>query len=325
MEYKAFEMHTHTLHSDGTFTVEELCRAAKEMDFDGIAITDHNTVAPYEQLTPELEKRTLPVVRGIEWTTFFGHMLVLGSDRYVDWRFATPHDLDNYLREIHRQNGIVGIAHPFALGSPFCTGCYWQFNVKDWEQIDYIEIWSEAFPQLDPINARALQWWTDLLNRGFRIAATQGRDWHGHSNKRENMSATYLGVEDGVVNTETAKEALRRGRSFVTCGPGLYLQAEQNGRCVGLGETVVPGQAAARISIDLSLREKHWQGFGIRPRKLRIIQNGAPLAEISCENALAHTLDLTLWPGWIRLEAIGDYMEREEILLAFTSPIYVAY
>lgn len=325
MDYKALEMHTHTLHSDGTFTVEALCRAARELDFDGLAITDHNTLAPYEQLTPALEMETLPVVRGIEWTTFFGHLLVLGCDRYVDWRFATPGNIDDYLREIHRQNGVVGIAHPFELGSPFCTGGHWQFEVRDWEAIDYIEVWSEPSPQLKTKNIRALQWWTDLLNRGYHIAATQGRDWHGPSQERESRSATYLGVENGVVNTETAKEALRKGRSFVTCGPGLALHAEQNGRCAGLGETVRPGQAVVEVSIDSSLRRAQWEGFGIRPRKLQLIHNGAVLAQIPCQSTAAHSLELTLCPGWIRLEAVGDYQGREDTLLAFTSPIYIAY
>lgn len=325
MEYKAFEMHTHTLHSDGTFTVEELCRNAKRAGFDAIALTDHNTVAPYEELTHELEEMTLPVIRGIEWTTFFGHMVVLGSDRYIDWRLAAPNTIDQYLREIHDANGVAGIAHPFSLGSPFCTGCHWQYNVKDWEQIDYIEIWSGAFPQLNPINPRAFQWWTDLLNRGFHIAATQGRDWHGPSMKKENMSATYLGVEGGVINTETAREALRRGRSYVTCGPGLSLEVEQGNRRAGLGEAVKPGRGAVHISADTSLRREYWDSFHIRLEKLAVVQNGAPVAQVSCGDACSAVLDLSLWPGWIRLEAIGDYMDREDTLLAFTSPIYVAY
>jgi len=328
--YKAMEMHTHTLHSDGTFTVPELCRSALAHGFDGVALTDHNTLAPYEQITPDLERETIPIVRGIEWTTFFGHMLVLGSNRYVDWRLATPNTIDEYLREIHQADGVAGIAHPFALGSPFCTGCHWQYNVRDWEEIDYIEVWSEDFAPLNPINHRAFQWWTDLLNRGFHIAATQGRDWHGPLSRPENLSVTYLGVENGIVSTETVKEALRRGRSYVTTGPALSFAIEQDGVQAGLGATVKPGAATARIALDLGMRRKHWEEFGIRPQRIVVVQNGAPVAQEVyevCENeqVQVYTPTLSLWPGWLRLEVYGDYLDRSDTLLAFTSPIYTAY
>lgn len=38
----ACELHTHTQHSDGQFTVLELAQTAKQCGLEGIAITDHN-------------------------------------------------------------------------------------------------------------------------------------------------------------------------------------------------------------------------------------------------------------------------------------------
>lgn len=324
MEYKAFEMHTHTLHSDGKFTVAALCRAALEQGFDGFALTDHNTLAPHEELTAALARETLPAVRGIEWTTFFGHVLVLGCEEFVDWRFVTPDTIDEALLKIHRAGGIAGVAHPFALGSPFCTGCHWQFNVRDWSLIDYIEVWSGASPQHDPINARAFQWWTDLLNRGYRLAATQGRDWHGVSKTRENMTVTYLGIE-GAIDTSSAKEALQAGRSYVTCGPTVSFSVEQEGAELGLGATVHPGGACVKIELDTDARSVYWGGFGIVPRELRIVQNGAARYTFDCTEQHQYVKQMTLYPGWLRLEVYGDYMGRENTLLAFTGPIYCSY
>lgn len=41
-EFK-FELHTHTIHSDGAFTPKELVESAKKHGYYGIALTDHNT------------------------------------------------------------------------------------------------------------------------------------------------------------------------------------------------------------------------------------------------------------------------------------------
>ena len=65
------EMHCHTLHSDGKFTVESLMQTAKEYGLSGIALTDHNTVSGWDEITEEREKKYVSVLNGIEWTTFF--------------------------------------------------------------------------------------------------------------------------------------------------------------------------------------------------------------------------------------------------------------
>ena len=45
MSYLPCELHCHTLHSDGDFSVKELQEAAKENHLSLIALTDHNTMS----------------------------------------------------------------------------------------------------------------------------------------------------------------------------------------------------------------------------------------------------------------------------------------
>ncbi len=47
---KKIDLHTHTLHSDGTDSVEELLIKAEEAKLDTLAITDHNTVDGLKRL-----------------------------------------------------------------------------------------------------------------------------------------------------------------------------------------------------------------------------------------------------------------------------------
>ena len=67
-------------------------------------------------------------------------MLVLGANDFVDWRDAQPDNIDEKIKQVKAVGGIVGIAHPYQLGSPLCTGGRWEFNVRDWRNVDYIEV-----------------------------------------------------------------------------------------------------------------------------------------------------------------------------------------
>ena len=96
------EMHCHTLHSDGKFTVESLMQTAKEYGLSGIALTDHNTVSGWDEITEEREKKYVSVLKGIEWTTFFGHMLVTDCKEFVDWRDAVPDNIDEKIAEVKK-------------------------------------------------------------------------------------------------------------------------------------------------------------------------------------------------------------------------------
>ncbi|MDR0731630.1 MAG: CehA/McbA family metallohydrolase, partial [Treponema sp.] len=206
IRYKCFELHTHTLQSDGEFTLAELRERAGEFLYDAIAVTDHNTQSALEELSPG---PGIPVIPGIEWTTYYGHMVVLGADEYIDWRFARPETIDEYTQAIKNVRGVVGIAHPFEFGSPLCTGCYWDFKVQNWETIDYIEVWSNPFPHSALKNHLAFEWWTSLLNQGHHLAAAAGWDWHRlEKGKPPLPPATWLGLRDGRIDTAGVRDAL---------------------------------------------------------------------------------------------------------------------
>ena len=141
MSYLPCELHCHSVHSDGSFSVAELLRRAYDDHLALIALTDHNTVSGHG----ELDDSITPAVPGIEWTTFFGHMLVLGARDFVDWRDAVPANIDDKIDQVHAAGGLCGVAHPFQLGSPICTGGRWAFDVQDWNRVDYLEVWHDAF------------------------------------------------------------------------------------------------------------------------------------------------------------------------------------
>ena len=167
------ELHCHTLHSDGSFTVKELLETAGARHLSGICLTDHNTVSGWDEadLYPDI-----PVLKGTEYTTYHGHILSLDAGKTIDCFNIT--DIDKELFTIRESGGLVGMAHPYQLGTPICTGGRWNYDVKDFSLVNYMEIWSEGEMLMTPANQRAKKWWLSLLDKGYRITPTFGRDWH---------------------------------------------------------------------------------------------------------------------------------------------------
>lgn len=93
---------------------------------------------------------------------------------------------------------------PFQLGTPICTGGHWDYHVQDWSLVNYIEIFSEGCPFLNSANRRAIALWQSLLDKGYHIAPTFGRDWHRTANNKLLSACTYL-LCDGETLTPEKK------------------------------------------------------------------------------------------------------------------------
>ena len=321
ISYRAFEMHCHTQHSDGKFTLQELLDAACAYGFAGICLTDHNTSSGIRQL-PEVDSRGLLVVPGIEWTTFFGHLLVLGCSRYVDWRTVQPDTIDTALREIRRAGGVSGVAHPFELGAPLSCGSHWDFQVKDWSLVDYMEVWSGDAPHRRLKNQLALSFYDGLLSKGHRLALTAGRDWHGPDGKtRPIVSATYLGIENGPIRANSVLRAIRMGRTYVTVGPELALSVWKNGTSFQIGDTIPAGTVHVSFKTKETEGKTAWGNNGAQPQEMRVIINGAN-AWMSQIGQTQAEFSLDVPKGWMRMEVWG-MLENEWNRLALTSPFYI--
>ncbi len=316
MKYFSAELHCHTIHSDGNFTPEELQHAAVNDGLSLVALTDHNTFSGWQEMNPEI----CPFIRGTEWTTYFGHMLVLGAEHFVDWRDAVPDNIDGKIRQVKAANGLVGIAHPFQAGSPICTGGRWEFNVQNWENVDYMEIWHEDFSPENTENDRATVLWTELLDRGFRIAAAYGRDWHRPQCADRHYGCTYIGIESGHINEKTALEALRRGRTVVSAGAQFSFCVEIGGNVYYLGDDVPCGEADIVFSADVIARRVFEQKKSIEYKTIRVITNGGKtVLETPPDTPSVHfSLEKN---HWYRAELWGTLF-NEEKPLAITSPVY---
>lgn len=78
------DLHTHTTHSDGSFTPTELIQLAKKIGLAAIAITDHDTMSGIGEAMSAGESLGVEVIPGVEMSVIppSGDMHILGY--YVD-------------------------------------------------------------------------------------------------------------------------------------------------------------------------------------------------------------------------------------------------
>ncbi|MGB1293699.1 MAG: RNase RNM [Pseudoalteromonas sp.] len=81
-----YDLHSHTTHSDGQLSVEQLLLRAVDKNIDVFAITDHDTVAAIEPAQTFIESEQLPLslITGVEistkWESFEIHIVALNVD-----------------------------------------------------------------------------------------------------------------------------------------------------------------------------------------------------------------------------------------------------
>lgn len=108
------DLHVHTAErsSCATATEQEQILAAIQAGLDGIAITDHDRLVPYDHLRA-LNAQFAPfrVFTGIEIQAEAEHWLVLGIHdpalERLDWRYPDLH------RFVRQRGGAIILAHPF--------------------------------------------------------------------------------------------------------------------------------------------------------------------------------------------------------------------
>ena len=218
---KRFELHNHTTESDASITCAELIDLMARDRVDVFALTDHNTISGHRIVQKLLEEKKPPVqcVYGMEYTTYYGHILCLNLRRYVPWDSIDRHCPEKLFRACREAGALAGIAHPFSYGAPFARGCRFEMTVTDFSQVDFIEVFNNPEP-LHEVNERGLNWWQELVLRGEKLAATSGMDLHGAWDMSMNFATYVEGAPDGDPAEELAR-AVRSQQTWLSKGLAL--------------------------------------------------------------------------------------------------------
>lgn len=239
--FRRYELHNHTTQSDAAITCEELAEIMADEQVDVFALTDHNTISGHAIMKKLLGtmKDDPQCIYGMEYTTYYGHILCPILSRYVPWDSINRNKAELLFQACHEAGALAGIAHPMAFGEPFARGCRFEMTVNNFDCVDFIEIFNNS-ERLHEVNARSMEWWESLCLQGRRIAATAGMDLH----RRRSFAmsyATYLsGEADGDPESELTK-AIRSGQTWVSNGLLLVADTDPDGLGFHIADVKKPG------------------------------------------------------------------------------------
>lgn len=267
-KFKTFkgEFHTHSRHSDGTMSVEELSHFLKKKGFDFFFLTDHSNTSGWRELDQLCGSVGFP---GQELNTFKGHALVLGAKTFIDWKDeeGKEKDFSKIVSEAHIQGALIGVAHPFAMGEPACVGCKWTYQFDPFH-MDFVEVWS-ADPSRLELNYEAVGAWLRALRIGKRVVAIAGRDLH-KPDENEWMSSYVVARE---IELSEVLWALKFGRLYLSSVGKVRIDVSGK----GVGETVfhdgcvnlvIEGLPKANIVVVRRRDAQSFDAHGILEKKL---------------------------------------------------------
>ncbi len=308
------DLHSHTVHSDGSSTVADRASAAAQRGLDFLAITDHNTISQARADDPWPEE--LSRIRGSEITTFHGHLNILGLGDGIDWRNEPRGGgAAGILKQAALQKAIVVINHPSAYGNPECTGCHWDFARVDYTQIDAIEVWNGRWSAPENDNAGALALWTDLLRAGLHPTALAGTDSHS-AEEDQHPDLPFTHVFAAEPDEASIVDAIRRGRVYLSSGPLLTFRAQgPDGAEVSLPGERLPSSGPFDLLVDiqdLATRATLWYVADGAMKALDVLDG--PGRHLRYEELVAER--------WWRLE-VRQGEESVGDLLVLTNPVHV--
>ncbi|MDE7124122.1 MAG: CehA/McbA family metallohydrolase, partial [Eubacterium sp.] len=161
--------------------------------------------------------------------------------------------------------------------------------------------------------------WTSLLDKGYHLAASYGKDWHRPQKEDTLFGCTYLDF-DGEVNEENALNAIQNGRTVVSVGAEFSFTVCSNGREYRIGDTVPSGKAEFNFFADYTARKNNFGNKSIEYKTIKLVTNGGEAVCEMSEDTSSAEIEIKE-KQWYRAELWGRIDGREQPL-AITSPIY---
>ncbi len=310
------DLHAHSEHSDGQNTVEEIVEYTRRIGLDYFALTDHNTISHWDELT-RLNDRAPLLIAGEEITMYGGHANVWGLDDWIDFRGSDSERVRQLVEHANARGSMFSINHP---DSPIP----WKHDsVRGYQAV---EVWNAPWRWY---NEPALLRWEEHLKRGERMIAVGGSDSHCVPPAKMTQPngpgepCTWVYVE-GPLTQRAVLDAVARGRAFISeapNGPFIELRADADGD--GVFEALQGDRVDAA---DGALLRFHITYRGPDGKHLRFFSKSGLVKEI--------TPDVEEYDGEFELRIEGDdYLrcevrgfrgrpDRGEVVHAMTNPIY---
>lgn len=267
--YKRLELHNHTTESDASLTCRDLLDWMIADKADGFALTDHNTISGHPKMRqllaePASDSR-IQCVYGMEYTTYYGHILCLNLREYVPWENINRNHPELLFEAVHQKGALAGIAHPYSYGYPFARGCRFEMEIRDYSCVDFIEIFNDL-ESLHEVNEKGLLLWEDLVLSGWPIAMTCGMDLHGRWDMQDQFATFIRGLPGGDISAEL-ETAICTQKTCISKGPILEIHMDPSNETLrfSVTDTGKPGSTHRDLSDYLVTLKTSCQTYTVVP------------------------------------------------------------
>jgi hypothetical protein len=258
IKWYAGDIHQHSIYSsplhggtdDAPDTLKEVCEFMQSKGLSFGAVSDHHNIFNHGEWKKFESPEFIPIISK-EISTGHGHVLALNTPEDIIFTAIKEEDdkivRDEFLRichEIRRLGGIAQLNHPRDRKKPI------SLPEKFYDLLpifDTLEIWngSETMEK-GTKNGDAFDLWLSLLKKGVFIPATTGSDQHRIKEYMpERMIKTYVFAPE--FNRENILHAIRKGNSFLTSGPFMDIQINEE----SYGEAV---EHTGSVVLDINIK-----------------------------------------------------------------------
>lgn len=301
--------HTHSIYSDGSNTIEENVKYARDLGLAFFTATDHNTIAHFSEIA-RLSNiyRDIILMAGEEITTSRGHCLAYNINTLVPWNlnnFTEQNLVDSVNRQLNNfGNGFVYIAHP--------NDIIYKWRTWNLLHLRGIEVWNSYnldFNFKDKESNRSFVQWDSLNLAGHRLFGIANSDAHSAINVGANYIVAKL---DTFSKEEVIKVLGRKGSFYGSNGPQLDFSINS----IEMGGTVEIQDEYQQVICRISANSNSTDPI----RVVRLIRNGQ-IVETWYPNALTFFVKQFI-PSYtndfyrIEVDCGGGY--------AFSNPIWIS-
>lgn len=207
LSWLAGDCHAHTLHSDGSHTIDELAALAAGRGLDFLWVTDHNTTSHHQFLAEAGARYGIELLPGQEVTTADGHANAFGDIGWVDFRRPGG----EWAQDVAHRGGLLSVNHPVS------GDCAWRHaanpGTPGMPPAPAAEVWHSSWADL--ADGGPLAWWGAA---GSPIPLG-GSDFHSPVPAAAPGSpTTWVACAD-----EDVLGGMLAGRTAVSAGPGAPL------------------------------------------------------------------------------------------------------
>jgi TolB protein len=326
------DTHTHDLHQGFGLTHEAFMLQLQAEDLHVTHALIHmdgtRLMGRWSDLTGKPHPLSTPthiLQYGQEFRGSLGHVGMIGIHEFilpfVAGQGGTPYGQPTlehaYFEGARAQGGLAGFMHPYtsvprepANAASTLIALDVALGLGDF--YDIAALYSDELGSAD--------FYYRLLNAGFRIAATGGTDNFSDVFRDPPVgSARTFARLDGPLTVPSWLDAVRRGHTFMSTGPLLFLEVD--GRMSG-DEIVLPGSGSRSVRVTA-------EALSIAPLdSLQIVVNGAVVRTVPARGDRAVRFEGAVEMaegGWIAARALGPASPYfgDDYAFAHTSPVYV--